>query len=265
MSNTLAGDTDDLEALFDSIVSSNNPPPAAEAKPAAPEPATAEAVAATTAPEANTKTEHPACPAINEPYYSQIGHLTRKLHDTMHELGYDKSLEQAVDQTIPDARDRLNYIATLTENAADRVLNATDVAKPLQDAIESGSAKLSGQWDRLFKNELSIDDFKQLVGETRAFLDHTSKNAKTTNDQLLEIMMAQDFQDLTGQVIKKIIAMAKEMETQLLALLIESTSAEKKAEMHSGLLNGPVINAEGRNDIVTNQEQVDDLLESLGF
>lgn len=258
MSNTLAGDTDDLEALFDSIVSSNSPAPAA-AQVVEP------AVEPAAVPEAHAAADHPACPAINEPYYSQIGHLTRKLHDTMHELGYDKSLEQAVDQTIPDARDRLAYIATLTEKAADRVLNATDVAKPLQDSIENGSAKLSGQWDRLFKNELSIDDFKQLVGETRSFLDTTTKNAKTTNDQLLEIMMAQDFQDLTGQVIKKIIAMAQEMETQLLALLIESTSPEKRAEMNSGLLNGPVINAEGRNDIVTNQEQVDDLLESLGF
>ena len=260
MSNTLAGDTEDLEALFDSIVFSNSPAPTAEIKVAAAEP-----VAATTAAAVIEADDSPACPAINEPYYSQIGHLTRKLHDTMHELGYDKSLEQAVDQTIPDARDRLAYIATLTEKAADRVLNATDVAKPLQDAIENGSTKLSGQWDRLFKNELSIDEFKQLVGETRDFLGSASKHAKTTNDQLLEIMMAQDFQDLTGQVIKKIIVMAQEMESQLLSLLIASTSAEKKAEMHSGLLNGPVINAEGRNDIVTNQEQVDDLLESLGF
>lgn len=264
MSNTLAGDTDDLEALFDSIVSSNNPPPAPVAPAAktapAPEVATAEStVVAETAPDSA------ACPSITEPFYSQIGHLTRKLHDTMHDLGYDKSLEKAVDQTIPDARDRLAYIATLTQNAADRVLNATDLAKPLQDTIENDSAKLSAQWDRLFQNELSIDDFKQLVGETRDFLGNASKHAKTTNDQLLEIMMAQDFQDLTGQVIKKIIDMAQEMESQLLGLLIESTSAEKKAEMDSGLLNGPVIKADGRNDVVTNQEQVDDLLESLGF
>ncbi len=255
MSNTLAGDTDDLEALFDSIVSSTTP--AVEEK--APEPV----IVATS--EAKATSDNAVGASINEPYYSQIGHLTRKLHDTMHELGYDKSLEQAVDQTMPDARDRLNYIATLTAAAADRVLNATDVAKPLQEMIENDSAKLSGQWDRLYQNELSIDDFKQLVGETREFLGNASKNAKTTNAQLLEIMMAQDFQDLTGQVIKKIIVMAQEMESQLLALLIESTSAEKKAEMNSGLLNGPVINAEGRTDIVTNQEQVDDLLESLGF
>lgn len=262
MSNTLAGDTDDLEALFDSIVSA--------APPAAPEPAavkavTLTAVSAPAASEAAPVMASAAQQAIIEPYYSQIGHLTRKLHDTMRELGYDKSLEKAVDQVIPDARDRLAYIATLTEKAADRVLNATEVAKPLQDAIESGSTKLSGQWDRLLKNELSIDEFKLLVTETRGFLGTTAQHAKTTNDQLMEIMMAQDFQDLTGQVIKKVIAMAKEMENQLLSLLVQTTSPEKRAEMSPGLLNGPVINAEGRSDIVTDQKQVDDLLESLGF
>lgn len=262
MSNTLAGDTDDLEALFDSIVSAT--PPAAQApEPAAVKAVTLTAVSPPVASEAAATSASQQ--AIIEPYYSQIGHLTRKLHDTMRELGYDKSLENAVGQVIPDARDRLTYIATLTEKAADRVLNATEVAKPLQDVIESGSAKLSGQWDRLFKNELSIDEFKLLVTETRGFLDTTSKHAKTTNDQLMEIMMAQDFQDLTGQVIKKVIVMAQDMENQLLNLLVQTTSPEKRAEMNPGLLNGPVINADGRSDIVTDQKQVDDLLESLGF
>ena len=255
MSATLAGDTDDLEALFDSIVSASN-------NTAAPAPVVTAPVAAAPAAAADATAEHPG---MNEPYYSQIGHLTRKLHDTLHDLGLDKSLEKAVDNTIPDARDRLAYIATLTEKAAERVLNATDVAKPLQDQMDAGAAKLSGEWDRLLKNELSIDDFKQLVTDTRGFLGTVTQHTKATNDQLLEIMMAQDFQDLTGQVIKKVIEMAKEMENQLLLVLLESTPKEKRAEMDSSLLNGPVINAEGRADIVTSQEQVDDLLESLGF
>ena len=251
MSASLAGDTDDLEALFDSIVAANTDTPA----PVAPPPLVPETAAV----------DCPACPGMDAQYYSQIGHLTRKMHDTLHDLGLDKSLEKVVDNTIPDARDRLAYIATLTEKAAERVLNATDIAKPLQDKMDVGAANLSGQWDRLLKNELSIDDFKQLVTETRGFLGSVSQHTKATNDQLLEIMMAQDFQDLTGQVIKKIIEMAKEVENQLLSLLLQSSSPEKKAEMNTGLLNGPVVNAKDRTDIVTSQEQVDDLLESLGF
>ena len=78
-------------------------------------------------------------------------------------------------------------------------------------------------------------------------------------------MMAQDFQDLTGQVIKKVVELAQRMEQQLLSVLLESMPAEVRVEAPEGLLNGPVINAEGRTDVVTSQTQVDDLLESLGF
>ena len=77
--------------------------------------------------------------------------------------------------------------------------------------------------------------------------------------------MAQDFQDLTGQVIKKIIELTQNMEQQLLSLLLENAPASVKAEINNSLLNGPVINAQGRSDVVTSQDQVDDLLESLGF
>jgi chemotaxis protein CheZ len=259
VSNSASGDSDDLEALFDSIVMAN----AAAEAPKAPQ-ADAAPAAAVTAPAAPAA-DGAAGGSMNEPYYSQIGHLTRKLHDTLHELGYDKNLEKAVDSMIPDARDRLAYIAALTQQAAERVLNATDAAKPLQEELETRSASLSTRWDSLFRNELSVDDFKQLVTETRGFLQEVPQRTKATSDQLMEIMMAQDFQDLTGQVIKKVIEMAKEMENELLNVLLQSTSAEKKSHIDSSLLNGPVVNTEGRTDIVTSQEQVDDLLESLGF
>lgn len=258
MSTTASGDSDDLEALFDSIVMANAAAEAPAPTPAAaPEAAAAAPVAAVA--------DSAADATMNEPYYSQIGHLTRKLHDTLHELGYDKNLEKAVDTMIPDARDRLAYIAAMTQQAAERVLNATDAAKPIQDELEAKSTTLSTRWDSLMRNELSVDDFKQLVAETRGFLQEVPQQTKATSDQLMEIMMAQDFQDLTGQVIKKVIEMAKEMENELLKVLLESTSAEKKSHIDSSLLNGPVVNAEGRTDIVTSQEQVDDLLESLGF
>ena len=112
---------------------------------------------------------------------------------------------------------------------------------------------------------LSVDEFKMLAAETRAFLHDVPQQADATNAQLMDIMMAQDFQDLTGQVIKKIVDLAQKMETQLLQVLIESMPQEMRSEAGSGLKNGPVINAAGRTDVVTNQEQVDDLLESLGF
>jgi chemotaxis protein CheZ len=185
--------------------------------------------------------------------------MTRKLHDALHELGYDKSLERAA-STIPDAKDRLAYIASLTENAAMRALNATDQAGPHQDSIEKGATALSLGWDKLYAGQLSVDEFKLLSQHTRDYLASVPSHTQATRTQLMEIIMAQDFQDLTGQVIKKIVEMVQHMESELLAFLMEF-SDKKMESKDNGLLNGPVVNAEGRTDVVTSQQQVDDLLE----
>lgn len=249
------GDNDELEALFDSIVKANIATEEAPTEPAIAEGTASAQIAAT----------HPSMPELSEParsMFSHIGQLTRKLHDTLRELGLDKSLEKAASQ-IPDARDRLAYVSNMTEQAAERTLNALDVAKPLQDKMGEDSRKLSAEWDKLFANKMSIAEFKQLVEKTRTHLKTTAETSDMVNSQMLEIMMAQDFQDLTGQVIKKILTMTKDMEQQLLDFLLMFSPQSIKAD--EGLLNGPVVRAEGRTDIVTNQEQVDDLLESLGF
>ncbi|HEX5338568.1 MAG TPA: protein phosphatase CheZ, partial [Gallionella sp.] len=155
--------------------------------------------------------------------------------------------------------------ATLTQQAAERVLNATEAAQPVVEKMEVESHRLAGQWQMLFDQKLDVEQFKNLVLQTHAFLYEVPKQTKVTNAYLMEIMMAQDFQDLTGQVIKKIIDVTQDMERQLVALLLENAPASVKAELNSGLLNGPVINGQGRADVVTSQDQVDDLLESLGF
>jgi chemotaxis protein CheZ len=231
---------DDLESLFDSIVAAN-------------------------------ALEEPFVPVTSEKsvvasgnVLNQLGQMTRTLHDTLRELGLNKEIEKAT-SSIPDARDRLNYVATLTQQAAERVLNATEAAQPLVQNMELEAHRLGGQWQMLFNKQLNVDQFKALVMETQAFLENVPKQTKMTNSYLMEIMMAQDFQDLTGQVIKKIIELTQSMEQQLLALLLENAPPAVKAEYDVGLLNGPVINPHLRTNVVTSQDQVDDLLESLGF
>lgn len=248
MSN-VNGDSDELEALFDSIVSASSSSKA--------DVVDAEVVYEGTRPVTKLG-------GTEEEVFSQIGHLTRRLHDTLRQLGYDKALESMV-EGMPDARDRLDYIAKMTEQAAVRALTATEIAQPIQDKLEADSVELSKQWQRVFDNQLSAVEFKKLAEQTRDFLKEVPKQTKATNKQLMEIMMAQDFQDLTGQVIKKVVAMAQRMEHDMLQLLIAATPADKKTEFNSSLLNGPVINPAGRADVVSTQAQVDDLLDSLGF
>src|SRR5690349_8308429 len=134
-----------------------------------------------------------------EKVISQLGHLTRNLHEAMRELGYDRVLEETA-KAIPDARDRLNYVATMTEQAAMRSLNAIEAAKPIQDRLRNEAAGLASDWDKLFKREMGVQDFKELAERTRTFLAGVPTQTEATSAQLMEIMMAQDFQDLTGQV-----------------------------------------------------------------
>ena len=197
--------------------------------------------------------------------FLQVGQMARQLHDTLGALGYDKLLESTV-TALPDAKDRLAYIANLTEQAACKVLNDTDIANPIQDELEAGASLLGAKWDALYANQMGVEDFKLLAAETRAFIkEAVPQRTAATKEQLMEIMMAQDFQDLTGQVIKKVIALAQDLESKLMSVLIDTMPGEKRTESVNSLLNGPVINAEGRTDVVGSQQQVDDLLDSLGF
>jgi chemotaxis protein CheZ len=229
----------DLESLFDSIVAANSAPAAPAANSA-------------------TRIDDGADPVL-----TRVGKLTRSLHDGLRELGYDKLLETAA-AAIPDTRDRLSYVATMTEKAAQRALNASEAAKPIQDELATGACALAARWDGLFASDPGVEEFKALVAATRDYLRLVPERTRATNAQLTEIMLAQDFQDLTGQVIKKITDVVHKVESQLVALLVENSPPEK-LQGASEKLAGPVVNANGRADVVTSQKQVDELLESLGF
>jgi len=198
-----------------------------------------------------------------EQLVNRIGHLTRLLRESMRELGLDQEIAKAA-QAIPDARDRLNYVAAMTERAAERALNAIDVAQPIQEKLSKQAKTLNQRWDEWFVSPVELDDARVLVLDTRNYLKDVPQQASAINAQLMEIMMAQDFQDLTGQVIKKMMEVVHEMEKQLLQVLIDNTPLEKRND-NNGLLNGPQMKAEENPDAVSDQGQVDDLLSSLGF
>lgn len=225
-------------------------------------PAIAERAQADMTPDIDTLDTH-------EEMLARVGQMTRNLHDSLRGLGFDKLLERAA-HDIPDARDRLDYVAKMTEQAAQRVLNATEAAGPLQSRIDAGAGELAMQWKAAMDGAFSEQQARALATRTMAYLDETRDAAGATRQHLLDIMMAQDFQDLTGQVIKKVTELAHGIEQQLVQLLLDYAPAEMRRDdirraSNNGLLNGPQINPGDSPDVVANQEQVDDLLGSLGF
>lgn len=195
---------------------------------------------------------------------SRIGQLTRMLRDSLKELGLDQAIAQAA-EAIPDARDRLDYVVQMTAQAAERALNCVDAAQPRQTQMASGAKALTERWDSWFEQPIELGDARELVTDTRQFLGEVPVHTAFTHAQLMEIMMAQDFQDLTGQVIKRMMDVIQEIEKQLLMVLLENMPEPVQTKrVNDGLLNGPQMDhtVEG---VVANQDQVDDLLDSLGF
>ncbi len=200
--------------------------------------------------------------------HQRLGQLTRMLHDALRELGYDKELTGTRDQ-LPDARDRLAYIARVTGEAAEKVLNAVDRARSVQQQLAAQAGDLQRRWVAVAAYAgagagRATPAGQALIGETCAFFDRVGGQADATNAILTDIMLAQDFHDLTGQVIRRVVSLAHTMEEQLVKLLIETTPAPAQHTAVPERLEGPVVNA-ARSDVVTSQADVDDLLASLGF
>lgn len=193
----------------------------------------------------------------------KIGVLTRQLHDSLNELGFADRLRGSMDE-LPDAQSRLSYIARLTGEAATKVLNSVEQAKTLHSYIADETRRMVAA---LVKDPVAA----VAKGDIMNFLEDMENVTQKADGHLTEIMMAQDFHDLTGQVIARVVNLAANIEEQLLQLLIQTAppggpapSSAATPKTKEGLA-GPVVDPEKSPDVVTSQSQVDDLLASLGF
>jgi len=195
--------------------------------------------------------------AVSPEVFQQLGSITRLLHDTMQQLGVMPKLQIATDG-LPDARSRLSYIATKTADAANKVLNSVDAAKAEHRQISESTRCIA---------ELIVANPVKAVasGAVMNFVHEVETSTRRIDDHLTDIMMAQDFHDLTGQVVAKVVTLANDLEDSLVKLLISVVPEGVREQVDPSVLNGPVVNAEGRTDVVSDQGEVDDLLASLGF
>ncbi|MBV8634461.1 MAG: protein phosphatase CheZ [Burkholderiaceae bacterium] len=249
----MTDDADDLEALFDQVSADRKDTVAAPAPQAA-----AAAEGATDETEDQT----------GKPMFERLGGIVRLLHDSLRELGYDKSLSTVATQ-ITDAQGRLEYIGSLTEQAANKVLNAVDVGMPELDLLQKKSKDMDARWGRLFEGKLNVEEFKGLAADSRQFAAAVSDATDAEKARLLEIMMAQDFQDITGQLIKKIVLITHTAEKELAQLLLDNAPPETRAALEAAqaaakqpteLMQGPSVPTAAMG-----QDDVDSLLADLGF
>ena len=206
----------------------------------------------------------PLALAASPEVFQQLGFITRQLHDTLHQLGVMPGLQSAADD-LPTARSRLSFIARKTGEAAEKVLNSVDQAKFEQ----TRNAQRMQDIGRALAEDSGC---ARATGTVATLLAEVEASGARIDQHLTDIMLAQDFHDLTSQVVAKIATLAIKLEDSLIKLLVQAAPPEQvqRAEQvrnaeRSPALAGPVIGTEDQNAVVANQSEVDEMLLSLGF
>ena len=208
---------------------------------------------------------------INSELFEEIGKLTRQLHDSLNNFQIDERLNDLATADIPDAKERLNFVISHTEEAANKTMDAVEAIFPVVDGIQKQISTVNPLWQKLMHNDLDVVEFKALCQDIDVLLKTTEKESSKIHRLMTDVLMAQDFQDLTGQVIRKVIDLVREVEESLIYMLTafgmssEKNKSDQLPKVGENLVEGPIINSENRQDVVSGQDDVDDLLSSLGF
>ncbi len=210
--------------------------------------------------------------------FQQIGKMTRTVHDTIvnfhiESTGKIDANSEKISKMV-DASDRLQFVIKTTENAANKTMDMIEASLPVSQSLGAKAQELKTCWQQFFTENSHLEP--ELFKQVDQFFLQTTQDTRTLEQNLNQILMAQDFQDITGQVLKKVIALVRDVEENLVELvkiaaglqLVESPSLKPSKvtvehDNHSGL-EGPVMD-KTRTDVVINQDDVDDLLSSLGF
>ena len=201
--------------------------------------------------------------------YQELGMLTREIHDTIRSFADDDRLASLAQDEIPDAKERLQLIVTKTDEAAHRTMTGAEETVSMIDDFSSRARVMRERWRRFRKRELSKQEFVLLYQDLDRFLEVIDDESRAIHGKMTEIMLAQDYQDITGQMIKQVVHMVQEIEERLVRLVTISGGAvdgEPESEKRLGeTAEGPQLPSASRDKVAQSQGDVDDLLASLGF
>ena len=205
--------------------------------------------------------------------FAEVGKLTRQLHDALNSFQLDERIVGLATDDIPDAQTRLTYVIEETEKAANTTMDAVEASMPIAESLSERINTIMPEWNKLMTRQIDVAEFKMLCNDLDGLLNNAAAESEKLTGLLTEVLMAQGYQDLTGQVIRRVIELVKEVEDSLVNMLTvfgepetdQPAAENKKQEVSSVEAEGPIVNAEERDDVVKGQDDVDDLLSSLGF
>lgn len=199
--------------------------------------------------------------------FQELGKLTRELHDALNGFHVDSDISKLAEKDIPDAKERLDYVINMTEQSANKTLTAVESTLPIAEELSARAVRINGEWNRFRQRQLTVEEFRALSGDISEFMSWVVNNAEVLRGGLSDVLMAQDFQDLTGQIIRRVISLVQEVESKLVTLIRVSGHKNAIAPINDDALKaeGPHVPGTHGPGVVQGQDDVDDLLSSLGF
>lgn len=207
--------------------------------------------------------------SMQQEIFDEVGKLTRQLHDSITDFSLDARFSTLVEDSLPDAKERLDYVVSMTADAANTTMDMVEQCLPKFEEQKSRIEHILPSWHRLRDCSIKIDEFRILRKELDNFFGNAIEDSEQLQSKMTDILMAQGYQDLTGQVLQKIMELVKDVEDNLINLLqVFGHVNDKKGTPDidkSIAAEGPVVPAAQRDEVVAGQDEVDDLLSSLGF
>jgi len=198
--------------------------------------------------------------------FQELGKLTREFHEALNGFKLDSKLTTLTGTDIPDARERLKHVIDVTDKAAHKTMTVAEDLIPLCETLGSQSGDIYERWKRFMKRDMETKESRALCDEISVYLAEQNNGTDRVRAGLSEIMLAQDYQDITGQIISRVISLVTDLETSLVKLIRDSGAIiEESNRDNEGELAGPQVPGLESSDAVSGQDEVDDLLSSLGF
>jgi chemotaxis protein CheZ len=202
--------------------------------------------------------------------FTELRKLTGDLQSALDRFSVDSRLVDLAEKEVPDARQRLDHVLKLTDEAAHKTMDLVDQSGPLAARTARDAAEIIEMWKKFRARKIEIAEFQAMIQRLDVFLEASRRDMDKVRGNLSEVLLAQGYQDLTGQIIRGVMKLVAELETALVNLVRLSRTApgavvapEPTENVSRGF--GPAIPGIDNGPAVSGQSDVDSLLAGLGM
>ena len=204
--------------------------------------------------------------------FSELRKLTGDLQSALDRFSVDSRLVDLAEKEVPDARARLDHVLKMTDEAAHRTMDLVEQCGPLADRTAKSAGDINGMWTKFRARKIEIDEFRIMIQKMDAFLAASRTDMDKVRGNLTEVLMAQGYQDLSGQIIRGVMKLVSELETALVDLVRLSRTGPgaltmEKPAASDGMSRGfgPAVPGVDNGPSASSQDDVDSLLAGLGM